>query len=73
MIKQLRRGANRLRYFFKYRRLGYCEYPWCGCWTLLRKQQINRSTATAWLCEECADEEQKEVQAAWDEYYSGLL
>jgi len=54
-------------------RIGYCAYPGCGCWTFLVEQQINRSTATAWMCQECADEEQKEVEAAWAEYYGGVL
>lgn len=60
-------------WFWKSHRVGYCEYPPCGMWCLNRSQVINRSTVTAWMCEECADEEQKEVDAAWAEYYGGLL
>jgi hypothetical protein len=64
-----------LFWFWKSHRIGYCEngYNGCGRWGLNRRQVINRSTSFAWLCEECADEEQKEVDAAWAEYYGGLL
>ena len=69
----LRKKLWNTYWWFKRHRIGYCEYPQCGCWTLLRRQPINRSTASAWMCEECADEEQQEVDAAWAEYYSGVL
>lgn len=76
----------RVTWFFRTRRLAYCQGFTCACetasrgqpygsgfWTLCREQQINRSSASAWMCEECADEEQIEVDAAWAEYHSGCL
>lgn len=63
----------RAYWWLRRQRVGYCEHPCCGCWTWLVLQPINRSAYSAWLCEECADEEQRECEAAWAEYYSGCL
>lgn len=67
-------------WFWKSHRFAYCQGYTCyhatngtGVWTLCREQVFARSTASAWMCEECADEEQQEVDAAWAEYYGGLL
>lgn len=70
----------RIVWAFRLNRLTYCEGWPCACetngtgfWTLCREQSINRSTASAWMCRACAEEEQVEVGAAWAEYYSGCL
>jgi hypothetical protein len=67
-------------WFFRTRRLAYCQgftcqhlVPGCGIWTLCRQQVFAYSTSSVWMCEECADEEQIEVDAAWRDYYSSVL
>lgn len=72
MIKRLILGW-RPRWFWWLRdnRPAYCDK--CGAWTWTRSQPVNRSVVVARLCYEDAEDEAAECEAAWAEYYSGLL
>lgn len=49
----------------------YCDM--CGGRGWCTLEPAARSTAEGWLCEECADINALEWDAAWAEYYSGCL
>jgi len=53
-------------------RPGYCHC--CGAWAWLTNETPAYSAHDgAYLCEECAIENDKNTEAAWTEYYAGCL
>lgn len=53
-------------------RPGYCQC--CGGWSWLTNETPAYSAYDgAYLCEDCAIENDINTAAAWEEYYSGLL
>jgi len=74
------RGARQLYRAIRWR-LPFREWPLpgrcncCGAWTLLRTNERPAYSAYdgAYLCEPCAEQNDKETEIAWQEYYRGLL
>jgi hypothetical protein len=58
-------------WYIKTRRVGRCAR--CNQFKILVHQNIAYSTSYAWLCVPDADDEQKEVEQAWRDYYSSVL
>ena len=53
-------------------RPGYCMC--CGMWAWLTNEAPAYSAHDgAYLCEECADENARETELAWRDYYSSVL
>lgn len=52
-------------------RPAYCAI--CGCWSWSTWEPAPYSTAHGFLCSDCEPDNTHEVDAAWREYYSGLL
>jgi hypothetical protein len=68
----LRGRDRRLPTSFWLPRPGYCAC--CGGWAWLTNERPAYSAYDgAFICEECAVENDKETAAAWAEYYSGRL
>lgn len=55
----------------RFARPAYCAI--CGCWSWSTWEIAPYSTAHGFLCSDCEPENSREVDAAWREYYSGLL
>jgi len=74
------RALRDLVYFFRYRKWRYREtwcymprpcYCWrCNEWGWCTYEPAPYSTARGYLCEECAVENDADVDAAWADYYN---
>lgn len=52
---------------FSEARPAYCAR--CGAWAWCTKEMAALSTSLHFLCEECADENDKDTKEAWSSYY----
>lgn len=79
--RAVRQIAYRLRLAWKFRivvsatnplpRVGTCDC--CRAWCWRTQESVARSIGRAWLCDDCAAVEEKECQAAYDEFYQSRL
>lgn len=71
-LEMLKRAFRRRLERKHWPRPGYCHC--CGAWTWLTNETPAYSAFDgAYLCEECADENDEETRLAWREYYAGCL
>ena len=60
------------KFWLSFPRPGYCHC--CGDWAWLTRETAARTLhGHGYLCQECAEINDREWDAAWAEYYSGRL